>query len=60
MKSILDDIEGIGPARRKALLHHFKDVEHIREADEDELASVDGMNAKAAESVYNFFHRRTR
>ena len=60
VKSILDDIEGIGPARRKALLHHFKDVEHIREADEDELASVDGMNAKAAESVYNFFHRQTR
>ncbi len=57
VRSVLDDIEGIGPARRKALLHYFKDVEHIKEAGEEELAQVDGMNAKAAASVYNFFHR---
>ena len=56
VRSILDDIEGIGPARRKALLHHFKDVEHIKEASEEELAQVEGMNAKAAASVYSFFH----
>lgn len=55
VRSVLDDIEGIGPARRKALLHYFKDVEHIKEAGEEELAQVDGMNAKAAASVYNFF-----
>ena len=60
MKSILDDIEGIGTTRRKALLHHFKDVEHIKEASAEELAQVDGMNVKAAESVYNFFHGQKR
>ena len=58
VRSVLDDIEGIGPARRKALLHHFKDVEHIKEASQEELAAVDGMNAKAADSVYAFFHKQ--
>ncbi|MGN1187923.1 MAG: excinuclease ABC subunit UvrC [Lachnospiraceae bacterium] len=58
VRSVLDDIEGIGPARRKALLHHFKDVEHIKEATQEELATVDGMNAKAAASVYAFFHKQ--
>ena len=58
VRSVLDDIEGIGPARRKALLHHFKDVEHIKEAAEEELAAVEGMNAKAAASVYAFFHKK--
>lgn len=56
VRSILDDIEGIGPARRKALLHHFKDVEHIREATREELSAVEGMNVRAAQSVYAFFH----
>ena len=58
VRSVLDDIEGIGPARRKALLHHFKDVEHIKEATQEELAAVDGMNAKAAASVHAFFHKQ--
>lgn len=58
VRSVLDDIEGIGPARRKALLHHFKDVEHIKEATQEELVAVDGMNAKAAASVYAFFHKQ--
>ncbi len=54
--SILDDIKGIGPARRKALLLHYKDVEAIKNASIDELAAVDGMNQKSAEAVYNFFN----
>ena len=54
--SILDDIKGIGPARRKALLLHYKDVEAIKNASIDELAAVDGMNLKSAEAVYNFFN----
>ncbi len=54
--SILDDIEGIGPSRRKALLLHFKDVEAIRKATIDELCDVQGMTRKAAEAVYSFFN----
>ena len=56
MKSVLDDIEGIGDTRRKALLRYFKSIEAIRKAQVDELKDVPGMNIKAAESVYEFFH----
>lgn len=54
--SILDDIEGIGPARRKALMRRFKSPEAVRDASIEELSSTEGMNRKAAESVYQFFH----
>ena len=54
--SILDDIEGIGPARRKALLLHFKDIEEIKAASLEELLQVKGMNKKSASAVYDFFH----
>lgn len=54
--SILDDIEGIGPARRKALMRRFKSPEAVRDASLEELASTEGMNRKAAEGVYRFFH----
>ena len=54
--SILDDIEGIGPARRKALLLHFKDIEEIKTASLEELLWVKGMNKKSASAVYDFFH----
>lgn len=54
--SVLDDIEGIGPARRKALMRRFKSLEAVRDADIEELASTEGMNRRAAESVYAFFH----
>lgn len=56
VKSILDDIPGIGPARRKALMRQFKGLEAIKEASAEELASLPGMNAQAAKSVYEFFH----
>lgn len=56
VKSVLDDIEGIGDTRRKALLRYFKSIEAIRKAQVDELKDVPGMNIKAAESVYEFFH----
>lgn len=55
--SVLDDIEGIGPSRRRALMRHFKSLESIREADTEELAAVEGMNRAAAEAVYRFFHK---
>ncbi len=55
--SILDDIEGIGPARRKALMRYFKEIQAIRQATEEELAAVPQMNSRAARSVYEFFHK---
>jgi len=55
VKSELDDIPGIGPARRKALLKHFGSLKNIKNATLEELSSVEGMNSKVAEMVYNFF-----
>ena len=54
--SILDDIDGIGPARRKALMRHYASLDDIRGATVEELAAIPSMNEKAAESVYKFFH----
>lgn len=54
--SILDDIEGIGPSRRKALILHFKSVAHIQEASVEELSQAPSMNKKVALKVYEFFH----
>lgn len=56
VKSVLDDIPGIGPARRKALMRYFKDIEAIRAAAVPDLETVPQMNARAARSVYDFFH----
>jgi excinuclease ABC subunit C len=53
--SVLDDIPGIGPARRKALMKAFGDVAAIREASLEQLTAVDGMTEAAALSVYGFF-----
>ena len=53
--SILDDIKGIGPSRRKALMRRFGDIDGIRAASIDELKSVDGITETIAEEVYNFF-----
>ena len=54
--SVLDDIPGIGPARRKALMRRFQSLEAIREASEEELAKTESMNEQAAQAVYQFFH----
>ncbi len=54
--SVLDDIEGIGPSRRKALMKRFQSLDAIREADVETLAAVPSMNRGAAEKVYAFFH----
>lgn len=56
--SVLDDIGGIGPSRRKALMKHFQSLEAIRQADVDTLAKVPSMNRRAAEQVYEFFHEK--
>ncbi len=54
--SVLDDIDGIGPARRKGLMRTFKDIEGIKAATPDELAGAEAMNRAAAQRVYDFFH----
>lgn len=56
VRSILDDIKGIGPARRKALMKHFKDIDAIKSAGIDELKEVPGLTEDTAKSVYDFFH----
>ena len=54
--SVLDDIPGIGPARRKDLMRRFPGLEAIRNADVETLKELPSMNEAVAESVYNFFH----
>ena len=54
--SILDDIKGVGPARRKALMQHFKEIGKIKDATVKELSSVDGVTPQVAEEIYRFFH----
>jgi len=57
--SVLDDIKGIGPARRKALMRHFESLEAIRAASIPQLVEVDTMTEATAKQVYQFFHRGT-
>ena len=54
--SVLDDIEGVGPARRKALMREFKGIDAIRAASVRELAAIPEMNRNVAKVVYAFFH----
>ncbi len=53
--SVLDDIPGIGPKRRKDLMTHFDNLEEIRQASEEELRSLPTMNEKSAHEVFKFF-----
>ncbi len=55
VRSVLDDIPDIGPARRKALMRRFRSLEAVKEATVEELMETPGMNRKSAESVYRFF-----
>ena len=54
--SILDEIKGIGPARRKALMKHYNNMDEIKNASVEELKSLPSMNEKSAKEVYSFFH----
>jgi len=56
VKSVLDDIPGVGPARRKALMRHFKSLEEIRNAEVEQLLEIPEMNPRVAEEIYRFFH----
>lgn len=55
LKSVLDEIEGIGAVRRRELYKAYKSLDAIKQASPAELAKVPGMNIKAAEAVYRFF-----
>lgn len=57
--SILDDIPGVGPARRKDLMRSFENIEAIRNATVDDLKELPSMNEKSAQEVYKFFHQNT-
>ena len=54
--SVLDEIPGVGPSRRKALMMRFPSLDAIRQADVKELADTPSMNVKAAHAVYDYFH----
>jgi excinuclease ABC subunit C len=58
LRSVLDDIPGIGPERRKALLKFFGSVEGIENADVETLMKVEKINKSAAEAVYSFFRQK--
>ena len=55
-KSLLDQIEGIGSMRKKALLNHFGSARAVESASFDEIKSVEGVEEKVAKKIYNFFH----
>lgn len=54
--SVLEDIKGIGPVRRKALMRHFRTMDQLREASLEELSGLEQMNEASARAVYEFFH----
>ncbi len=57
--SFLDDIEGIGPARRKALMRKYNSAEEMGSATVEELAEIPSMDLRSAQSVYDYFHGLT-
>ncbi|GFI01528.1 MAG: excinuclease ABC subunit UvrC [Lachnospiraceae bacterium] len=56
VKSVLDEIPGVGPSRRKALMRCFKSIEEIKNADVTALAGVDEIPENVAKGIYQFFH----
>ena len=57
MRSCLDEIPGVGPARRKALMSGFENIDELKNATVDELVKRSGLSRSVAESVYSFFHK---
>jgi len=55
-KSLLDQINGIGSTRKRALLNHFGSAKAVESASFDEIKSVQGVEEKVAKKIYNFFH----
>ena len=57
VQSSLDQIPGVGPARRKALMRHFKSMEEIKNADVETLSQVPEIPTHIAEDIYRFFRK---
>ena len=55
-KSLLDQIQGIGFMRKRALLNHFGSARAVESASLDEIKTVEGVEEKVAKKIYNFFH----
>ena len=60
VRSVLDEIPGIGKSRRTALMRHFQSIEKICQASVEQLMEPQSMNRKSAEQVYQFFHKNER
>jgi excinuclease ABC subunit C len=60
VKNPLDEIGGIGPTRKRALLHHFGTAKAVARAGLADLEKVPGISSTTAKIVYNFFHEETR
>ncbi len=58
VRSILDDIAGIGAKRRKQLMKRFVSLDAIKAASVEQLAEVESMNEQVAQNVYEFFHKK--
>ena len=56
VKNPLDEIEGIGPKRKKALLNHFGTAKAVKRAGVDDLMEVEGISEVTAQVIYDFFH----
>lgn len=57
VNSILNEIKGVGPARRKALMKYFMDIEKIRQASVEELLQVETITSAVAQEIFTFFHQ---
>lgn len=60
VKSVLDDIPGVGPSRRKALMRHFKSIDEMKQADVETLSGVPEIPEHIAEKIYSFFHEEDK
>lgn len=60
VNSVLDEIPGVGPSRRKALMRRFKSIEEIKNAEVETLAGVDEIPESVARGIYDFFHKPER
>ena len=55
-QSLLDQIDGVGSIKKRALLNHFGSARAVESASLDEIQSVEGVEEKVAKKIYNFFH----
>ena len=56
--SVLDEIPGVGPSRRKALMKYFKSIEELRAADASQIEQVPGITGNVAQDIYRFFRKK--